>query len=169
MECHAERAGELFLQGYNCAQSVFLAFSDELGLDRSAAARMASSFGAGMGRLREVCGAVCAMFLIAGIAAGYDDPADTDAKAAHYRRIQALAAQFRQRHGTLICRELLGLEKAEGTPVAEERTAEYYQKRPCPMLVRVAADVMAEYMAAHPLPRTGGAQAGPPAQEPAAR
>ena len=147
MECHAERAGELFLQGYNCAQSVFLAFSDELGLDRSAAARMASSFGAGMGRLREVCGAVSAMFLIAGIAAGYDDPADTDAKAAHYRRIQALATQFRQRHGTLICRELLGLPDGPDDPAPSPRTAAYYASRPCGQCIADAAEITARFVA----------------------
>ncbi len=143
MEAYARRAREFFHQGYNCAQSVFLAFAGDLGLEQAAAARMASSFGAGMGRLREVCGAVTAMFLIAGIALGYDDPADDEAKAGHYRRIQELAAQFRARHGTLLCRELLGLPAGPDDPTPSARTPQYYASRPCADCIADAAAIIA--------------------------
>ncbi len=157
MDQHAAQARALFRQGYNCAQSVFLAFSDELGLETGWAARMVSSFGAGMGRLREVCGAVSAVFLIAGIAAGYDDPTDGAAKAAHYRRIQALAAQFRERHGTLLCRELLGLPPGPDDPTPSGRTAQYYAARPCEQCIADAAEIAAAFLAA----RRGGEEADP--------
>ena len=104
---HAEKARDLFREGYNCAQSVVGAFHEEMGLSLSEATRLASSFGGGMGGLRETCGAVTGMFLVAGMLMGYDDPADYDGKKAHYARIRQLAEQFRQKHDTLVCRELL--------------------------------------------------------------
>ena len=104
---HAEKARDLFREGYNCAQSVVGAFHEEMGLSLSEAMRLASSFGGGMGGLRETCGAVTGMFLVAGMLMGYDDPADYDGKKAHYARIRQLAEQFRQKHDTLVCRELL--------------------------------------------------------------
>lgn len=143
----AARARELFYEGYNCAQSVFLTFAERLGLEREAAARMASSFGAGMGRLREVCGAVSAMFLAAGIACGYDDPKDDAAKAAHYQRIQQLAARFRERHGTIICRELLGLGEGPDNYVPSKRTQQYYESRPCAQCIADAAEILSEFFA----------------------
>lgn len=168
MSIYGDRAEQAFYSGCNCSQSAVLPFAEEIGMTRDQVLKLVGGLGGGVGRMREVCGALTGITLVLGALYGFTDPKD---KSAFYAEVQALAREFCARNGkgTLICRELLGLEKAEGTPVAEERTAEYYQKRPCPMLVRVAADVMAEYMAAHPLPRTGGAQAGPPAQEPAAR
>lgn len=145
----AAQAQALFYEGYNCAQSVFLAFAERLGLEREAAARMSSSFGAGMGRLREVCGAVSAMFLIAGMACGYDDPKDDAAKAAHYQRIQQLAAQFRERHGTIICRELLGLPAGPDDFVPSKRTEAYYESRPCACCIGDAAEIISEFLEKH--------------------
>ena len=110
MSNKSQQATELFKQGYNCAQSVFAAFSEDLGMDFETALKLSSSFGGGMGRLREVCGAVSGMFAIAGMKYGYADPKDNEAKAAHYKRIQELAAQFRAENHSIICRELLGLE-----------------------------------------------------------
>ena len=125
----------LFEEGYNCAQSVFLAFSDLHGMDTHTAAVLSSSFGGGMGRLREVCGAVSGMFLVAGILYGYDDPGAREEKAAHYARIQELAKAFEEKNGSIVCRELLGLSVKREEPTPKERTAEYYKKRPCPELV----------------------------------
>lgn len=142
----AARARALFYEGYNCAQSVFVAFADRMGLEREKAAQMASSFGAGMGRLREVCGAVSAMFLIAGMACGYADPKDDEAKAAHYQRIQQLAAQFRQRHGTIICRELLGLPEGPDDYVPSKRTEAYYENRPCAQCIADAAEIISAFL-----------------------
>ena len=108
----SDQAASLFREGYNCAQAVLLAFADVLSIDKKTAAMLSSSFGGGMGRLREVCGAVSSMFLIAGLVKGYDRPDDDEAKAAHYQLIQTLAYKFKEENGSIICRELLGL--AEG-------------------------------------------------------
>ncbi len=143
---HREMAKDLFRQGYNCSQAVLLAFSDECGLDFETAARLSSSFGAGMGRLREVCGAVTGMFTVAGLLYGYSDPRDQSGKTAHYQRIQELAKQFEDKYQTIICRELLGLEAGKDSPVPEQRTAAYYQNRPCEELVGMAAAMMAAYI-----------------------
>lgn len=141
----ASIAEELFLEGYNCSQSVVAAFSDELGLDRETALKLASSFGGGMGRLREVCGAVSGMFLIAGLKDGYSNPKDSSAKAEHYQLIQKLAQEFKEENGSIICRELLGLPNGSDSPIPEARTPGYYQKRPCVELVKSAAKILQEY------------------------
>ena len=139
MDGHSEAAGALFEQGYNCAQSVFAAFCDETGLDTDTALRLSSSFGGGMGRLREVCGAVTAMFMVAGLRFGYASPEDDAAKAEHYRLIQSLAREFREKNGSLICRDLLGLPAGADEPVPAARTQAYYDSRPCAGLVMCAA------------------------------
>ena len=125
-ENYAARAQALFHQGYNCAQSVLLAFAEDL----------------------EVCGAVSAMFMIAGLRCGYSSPADDEAKAAHYLRIQQLASAFRERHQTILCRELLGLPDGADHPVPAQRTAQYYQSRPCAACIGDAASIIAAYLAA---------------------
>ena len=145
---HGEKAKNFFLQGYNCSQAVLLAFCDELGLDQDTALRLSSSFGGGMGRLREVCGAVSGMFMVIGLRFASDNPNDTEAKALHYKRIQALAQTFKAENSSIICRDLLGLsQKGASNPVPEERTAEYYKKRPCKELVEFAALITAQYIA----------------------
>ena len=140
MSEHAELARKLFLEGYNCSQAVFCAFCDVTGLDMDAAARMASSFGGGLGRLREVCGAVSGAALALGILRGYSDPGDYDAKKAHYARVQEFAQRFREANGAIVCRELLGGVQAGGAP--EARSDAFYQKRPCPNLVVSAAEIL---------------------------
>ena len=149
MNKKGEIAKNLFLKGYNCSQSVFGAFADELGVNRETAMRLASSFGGGMGRLREVCGAVSGMFMVAGLKYGYSDPHDKAAKAQHYKRVQDLAAEFRGENGSIICRELLGLPGGPDIPVPAERTADYYKKRPCAELVKCAAEIMENYLEEH--------------------
>ena len=146
MNNHEERAEALFKKGYNCAQSVFAAYSDELGMDMATALKLSSSFGGGMGRLREVCGAVSGMFMVAGLHDGYSDPTDKEAKAKHYQLIQELAHQFKVQNHSIICRELLGLSKPEGSPVPEERTEKYYGSRPCAELVKSAAKILDQYL-----------------------
>jgi C_GCAxxG_C_C family probable redox protein len=138
-------AEDLFLQGYNCSQSVFAAFSKEVNLDRKTALMLSSPFGAGMGRLREVCGAVSAMFMIAGLKYGYSEPLD-GVKAEHYKFIQELAHIFKEQNGSIICRELLGLENPEGSPVPEKRTEDYYNNRPCLELVKRAAEIIEKFL-----------------------
>ena len=138
-----ERAKELFFEGYNCSQAV-------VG-EKSKIISMVSSFGGGMGRLREVCGAVSGIFLVAGALYGYDDPKDLNAKKEHYQRIQELAAKFKEINGSIICRELLGLDGKDTTPSPSPRTKEYYEKRPCPDKIGSAARLMEEYIKEHPV------------------
>ena len=148
MTDHAQLARELFLQGYNCAQAVACAFSDVLGYDMDTLARMASSFGGGLGRLRETCGAVSAAALVLGIVKGYDDPADHEAKKRHYALVRAFADRFKQKDASIQCRELLtlaGLMPASGGE-PEPRSEEFYRKRPCPRLVYDAAQILDEML-----------------------
>jgi C_GCAxxG_C_C family probable redox protein len=143
---HQMRAISLFKEGYNCAQSVFAAYCEEVGMDFETALKLSSSFGGGMGRLREVCGAVSSMFMVVGMKYGYSDPKDVKAKEEHYRLIQALAKRFEEENDSIICRELLGLDHQRDIPVPEERNESYYQKRPCVELVRNAAKLLDEIM-----------------------
>lgn len=143
---HAVKAMMLFKEGYNCAQSVFVAFEEECGLERDMALKLSSSFGGGMGRLREVCGAVSGMFMVAGVLYGYDSPDADEEKAAHYKRIQELAHSFTDETGSIVCRELLGLEQKSDAPIPEKRTESYYKKRPCVQMVGLAAAVMEQYI-----------------------
>ncbi len=143
---YSEKAGELFRSGYNCAQSVFCAFADELGIDFETALKLSSSFGGGMGRLREVCGAVSSMFMIAGLKYGYITPANDRIKAEHYARIQYLAKEFMDKNKTIICRELLGLDVKYDSPIPLKRTEQYYKSRPCERLVKEAAEIISNYI-----------------------
>lgn len=138
----AARAEAYFKEGYNCAQAVALAFQDLTGIDEKTLLKLSSSFGGGLGRLREVCGAVSGMALVMGSASGYNDPKDVDGKAAHYKKLQEMAAEFKKYTGSIVCRELLGGAPAGGTP--EARTEAYYKKRPCAALVRLAAAIVAK-------------------------
>ena len=138
---HADKAEELFLQGYSCAQAVFCAFTDVTGYDLDTAARMASSFGGGMGRLREVCGAMSGALLVLGIAKGYTKPEDAEGKNAHYALVQEFARRFQEQHGSYICRELLETYPVVPGPAPEPRTPAYYDHRPCVKYVRTAAEI----------------------------
>ena len=146
-----ELAMTCFLKGYNCSQSIVLAFEDILPVDKSILSKLASSFGGGMGRLREVCGAVSGMFMIAGILYGYDGPETGKEKATHYARIQELAHRFEEKHGSIVCREMLGLNMRHDVPVPEKRTAEYYKKRPCVEIIGDAAEILEQYITENPI------------------
>ena len=139
MGVRADQAEANFLAGYNCCQSVLCAFADVVGWTQEEACRLASSFGGGMGRLREVCGTLTAQFMVAGLLLGSPDPLDAAAKARDYARVQALAQDFRTAHGAILCRELLGVDGAQA-PTPEARTPQYYAARPCARLVRCAAE-----------------------------
>lgn len=139
----AKKAMELFQEGYNCAQAVLGAFAQDMNMDFQQAMMLSSSFGGGMGRMREVCGAVSAMFMVAGLEKGYSDPKASTEKAGHYDYIQQLAAKFKEENGSIICRDLLGLTKpGPDTPVPEPRTEAYYKKRPCQLLVGQCAAIL---------------------------
>jgi C_GCAxxG_C_C family probable redox protein len=139
----SERARELFEQGANCAQAVAGAFADVVGMKEEELFKLASGFGGGVGRMREVCGAVSGMVLIMNMLYGNDDISDKSAKDAHYARVQSVIKKFEAETSSIICRTLLKLaEDADTPPVSEARTKEYYQKRPCAALVELAAQIL---------------------------
>lgn len=162
MESRREKARELFLEGYNCSQAVFVAYADKYGIDKELALKLSASFGGGMGRMREVCGAVSGMAMVAGMETGQTKPKDSDAKKANYDMVQKLARRFQEEYGSIICKELLGLvpmpvkeqkevtaevKAAEFTDTKpEERTQEYYKKRPCLEQVEKACDILDEIL-----------------------
>ncbi len=146
-----ERAASLFREGYNCSQSVALAFCDAVPLDRDVLARLSSSFGGGIARLREVCGAVSGMSLILGLLYGYEGPETGEVKAEHYTRVQELSLAFEKQFGSLICRDLLGLGPGHSSPSPSPRTASFYETRPCARLISAAALMLEGYIATHPL------------------
>lgn len=151
MSIKGDRAYELFKDGYNCSQAVFGAFAEELGVDFDTAVKLASGFGGGIGRMREVCGTFTGLTMAASMIYGYSDPKDTATKAELYEKIRALADKFREENGSIICRELLGLQQAEKSAVPEARTAEYYKKRPCAELCRYAAELLEEFIKNNPV------------------
>ena len=138
----ADRAEELFRMGYNCSQSVYAAFAEELGMSVEEAAKRASPFGAWFGKLREVCGAVSGMVLVLGDLCGYQDPTDAAGKQALYALVQQMCGSFEASEGSLICRDLLGLAKGEDLAEPAVRTEEYYQSRPCVGACRRAAEIL---------------------------
>lgn len=160
MSKQGDAAYAWFLKGYNCSQSVVAAFAPQIGLTEETALRLSAGFGAGIGRMREVCGAFCGVVTVLSMV--YADPADPKDKSRMYALVQEAAEQYRSRNGgSIICRELLakaGAAPAGGT-AAEDRTADYYKKRPCPELCRLCADLCAdlcaEFIAAHPEGRHG--------------
>ena len=140
MSVYTDRAVALFREGYNCAQAVFAAFHDRVGLSEETALRVALGLGGGVGRMREVCGAICGAAMLAGMVCGANDPKDRAAKALAYQKVQEIAEQFRKTNPSIVCRELLGLSKATPqTSVPQPRTEAYYQKRPCVQIVEDAA------------------------------
>ena len=139
---HAKKAKELFLGGYNCAQAVFAAFTDVTGFDAETSAKLASSFGGGMGRLREVCGAFSGALMAAGLILGYSEPGNDEIKTEHYALVQKLAGKFKEKYGTIICRELLKELGVDSTPIPTKRDAKFYAERPCAAIVELAAQIV---------------------------
>lgn len=142
-----QKAVALFKEGYNCSQSVVVAYADMYGFTREQALHMAASFGGGIGRMRETCGAACGMFLLAGLERCAIEGADRAGKAANYALVQELAARFKSEYGSMRCGDLLGLSRKEpvvSTP--EARTPEYYAKRPCPKMIETAARIWGDFL-----------------------
>lgn len=145
-----EKAVELFKEGFNCSQSVVAAFADRYGFTREQSLKMSASFGGGIGRMRETCGAACGLFMLAGLETGATQGSDREGKAANYALVQELAEEFKKRNGALRCADLLGLSPKEpvvSTP--EARTTQYYAKRPCAKMVEEAARIWCEYLEKH--------------------
>lgn len=148
-ENRIEKAKELFKSGFNCAQSVFAAYASDFGLTQEQALKVAASFGGGIGRMRETCGAACGLFMLVGMKTGATDPADREGKSANYKIVQELAKKFKERNGSIKCAELLELRKNyKISHQAEERTEQYYAERPCLKMVESAALLWEEYISA---------------------
>ena len=143
-----ETARKLFRDGRNCAQAVFCTFCEDFGIDVETGLKLSSSFGGGMGKLREVCGAVSGMFMVAGLKYGYTSNDNSLEKAEHYKLIQNLAEKFKQKFGTIICREILKIDSDGYIP--SERTQEYYETRPCEECIATAAKITAELLQKSP-------------------
>ena len=145
---HADKARELFNDGYNCSQAVLGTFAEDAGLDVKTALRLSAPFGGGMGRMREVCGTISGATFVLSMLYGYSDPKDFANKKSIYCDVQSVANKFKEANGSIICRELLGLDKAAKTPpTPEKRTQQYYKKRPCADLCSDCAGFLEEYIA----------------------
>ena len=145
MSKKSEKAEELFKSGYNCSQAVLGVFCEELGLNFDTAIKISSSFGGGMGRMREVCGTVSGMFMAAGLAFS-SDSSDSNNKLKQYEHVQELAKRFKNKNGSIICRELLEGITSSTSPVPDKRNEEYYRKRPCVELVADAVEIFEDYL-----------------------
>ena len=147
---HSIKAEELFVNGCNCSQALVLAFSDLTGLDERTSMKLAAPFGGGIGRLREVCGAVSGMMMVLGLLYGYDDPGEKDARKKQlYKDVQALAAAFSAQNGSIVCRDILKNPPSDPNPTP--RSEAYYKHRPCSSMVVFAARLMDQFIADHPL------------------
>lgn len=147
VETKGQTAERLFYEGYNCCQSVAGAFADEMGLPMDTVLRLASGFGGGVGRMREMCGAVSGMVLVTGMLRGYTSPQAVQEKSETYAQVQAIVQHFRAENGSILCRDLLGLQVGPLSSQPDARTPEYYATRPCAKLCHVAADILAQMLA----------------------
>ena len=155
IEERVAKAKRLFKEeGYNCCQAVVLAYNDIFGIDDAVASAMSSGFGGGMGRMREVCGSVSGMVMLAGLMAPASDPSIKVDRTRNYALVQDMAGQFKALNGSIVCKELLGLVPmgssktiAAESPEPSERTPEYYRKRPCEELVGISARIVGEKIA----------------------
>ena len=155
----SEQAKELFLNGYNCAQAVFCTFAGELGIDNETALKLPACFGGGLGRQREVCGAVSAMCMAFSLKYAPNDPTNHAQKAEFYTKVQELCKKFKEENGSIICRELLGLPSGADSPVPSERTQEYYKARSCADKVKSAAAILEKYFASCSLDKNAAGEA----------
>ena len=145
-ESRVEYARHLFESGCNCAQSVFVAYADLLGMDIEMALKMSSAMGGGIGRMREVCGTVSAMAMLAGLKEGNADPENEEAKEHIYALVRHMSALFKEQQGTIICRELLGIEGMEESAKPSIRTPEFYASRPCGRIIACAAEIIEDVL-----------------------
>lgn len=142
-----EQAKENFKKGYNCSQSVVLAYADLFGVDKKTAAAMAEGFGGGMGRMRLTCGAVSGMFMLAGLKYSKGEAGDTETRTKIYETVQKMANDFSQKNGSIVCADLLGLNlPKDNSPAPEARTEQYYKKRPCVDCVGDCAEIVEKYL-----------------------
>ncbi|HPG92329.1 MAG TPA: C-GCAxxG-C-C family protein [Clostridia bacterium] len=143
---YEKKALENFKKGYNCAQSVTLAFADKLNVDSDTALKISSSFGGGVGRMREICGALSGAYIVMGMLNGYSDPIDDETKTNLYISVQSFAEKFKKENGSLLCRDLLGVQYEPISPIPEKRTEKYYHNRSCEKFVGHSAKLLADYI-----------------------
>jgi C_GCAxxG_C_C family probable redox protein len=141
IEDRVSKAVDLFESGYNCSQSVFMAYADLYDFDVETAAKIATSFGGGMGRLREVCGAVSGMFMVLGLKYPANDVTDKKAKTDNYEAVQKTAKEFKHEMGSYICADILKIKREPENTTPSERNAKYYALRPCSRCVAIAAEI----------------------------
>ncbi len=142
MSQRVKKAEELFLQGYNCSQSVFAAYADLFGLDRETALKISSGLGGGCGRQRELCGAISGAVMVIGLKFGSTDGEDREGKKLCYEKVREFSDEFRKTNPSIVCRELLGIGNKEETALPDERTEQYYKKRPCVKIVTDSAEAL---------------------------
>lgn len=142
-----EKARNYFLEGFNCSQSVFCAFADRFGIDEETAKKIAAGLGGGVGRMREVCGAVSASAMVLGSICAATEGSDEDSKKKNYELVREFSERFTEMHSSVVCRDLLKMSvKMENTAKPDDRTAEYYKKRPCLKVVEDAAEILEEML-----------------------
>jgi C_GCAxxG_C_C family probable redox protein len=151
MSNRTQKAKEFFLAGYTCSQAVLMAFAEDVGLEESLAAKISCGFGGGMGGLRNVCGAVTGMFMVANMMYGFETPDNANHKTEHYAAIRELATAFTNEYDTLICKDLLASLPGKLSENPSLRDDEYYKVRPCALYVEKAVAILEEYMANHPV------------------
>lgn len=142
LEERKKRASNYFREGYNCSQSVLMAYSDLYDMDIDIAKKISASFGAGFGRMRELCGAISGTAIVVGLQYPVEDPKDNLAKKENYAAVQRCTKAFKDKFGTIYCRDLLAGISKDTNPTPSERTEEYYAVRPCERFVIEAADIL---------------------------
>lgn len=142
MSQRVEKARELFLQGYNCSQAVFTAYADLFGIEKETALKLSAGLGGGCGRQRELCGAVSGAVMIIGLKFGATDAADREGKKLCYEKVREFSDEFRKTNPSIVCRELLGIGDKKESALPDERTREYYKKRPCVQIVTDSAEAL---------------------------
>ncbi len=144
----ADMAVEYFCEGYNCASAVVKAYADLFGIEPETAVRAAEGFGGGIGRMRKTCGAVCGAVFLAGLKYSSGDANDVKQRQRLYGIIRDMAAEFEEKNGSIECGDLLSgvsIKNKTGSK-PDERTAEYYSKRPCPGCVLDSVALVEKYL-----------------------
>lgn len=142
IEERKNKAVDLFKSGYNCSQSVFLAYSDLFQIENEMAKTISAPFGGGIGRLREMCGACSGMYMLAGLKYPASNPENKEMKTLNYKAVQFCANSFKEINSSYICAELLQIKREQQQPIPDDRNAAYYAKRPCAKLVADAAVII---------------------------
>lgn len=140
-----ELGREAFVKGYNCCQSVVLAFKNDLPLSEDVLISLATGFGAGFARTRNICGTISAMAIVTGLLTNKVQDVKKD-KDDSYALLQGLIKEFTEKNDTIICGELLKNLSVTKTPISEKRDEKYYKVRPCVRFVEDSIDILERYL-----------------------